>query len=142
KESSSSSASVPSSSTPSISRKRMKSNDVGARTVVAWEYRLDLGLRRVKCKFYEEEFTGGMFMFKHHLARTHQNVGACTRVPEDVKVKMQNILEQNKLNSMKRKGMFMIKEVEKPFKSGKVQQNTLNKIKKDEREKVFQQIAM
>ncbi|GJW92068.1 hypothetical protein Tco_0169621 [Tanacetum coccineum] len=100
KESSSGSASAPSSSAPSASSKRMRSNDVGARPDVAWE-------------------------FKHHLARTHQNVGACTRVPEDVKVKMQNILEQNKLNSMKRKGMFMIKEVEKPFKRGKVQQNTV-----------------
>ncbi|GKA96869.1 mutator type transposase [Tanacetum coccineum] len=69
-------------------------------------------------------------------------LGACTRVPEDVKVKMQNILEQNELNSKKRKGVFMIEEVEQLFKRGKVQQNTLNKIfKKDEREKVFQQIA-
>nr|GEY40874.1 zf-BED domain-containing protein [Tanacetum cinerariifolium] len=127
---------------PFASSKRMRSKAAGARTDVAWEYGLDLGLRRVKCNFCEEEFTGGMFRFKHHLARTHQNVWACTRVPEDVKVKMQNILEQNELNSKKRKGVFMIEEVEKPFKRGKVQQNKLNKIfKKDEREKVCQQIA-
>ncbi|GJR04378.1 zf-BED domain-containing protein [Tanacetum coccineum] len=142
RKSSSGSAPAPSSSAPSASSKRMRGNAAGARTDVAWEYGLDLGLRRVKCKFCQEEFTGGMFRFKHHLARTHQNVGACTRVPEDVKVKMQNILEQNELNSKKRKGIFMIEEVEQPSKRGKVQQNTLNKIfKKDEREKVCQQIA-
>nr|GEZ05088.1 hypothetical protein [Tanacetum cinerariifolium] len=119
RKSSSGSASAPSSSAPSASSKHMRSNAAGARTDVAWEYGLDIGLRRVKCKFCEEEFTGGMFRFKHHLARTHQNVGACTRVPEDVKGKMQNILEQNELNSKKRKGVFMIEEVEKPFKRGK-----------------------
>nr|GEV17807.1 SCAN domain-containing protein [Tanacetum cinerariifolium]GEV20950.1 SCAN domain-containing protein [Tanacetum cinerariifolium] len=142
RKSSSGSVSTPSSFAPSASSKRMRSNAAGARTDVAWEYGLDLGLRRVKCKFCEEEFTGGLFRFKHHLARTHQNVRACTCVPEDVKVKMQKILEQNELNSKKRKGVFMIEEVEQPFKRGKVQQNTLNKIfKKDEREKVCQQIA-
>ncbi|GJZ27990.1 zf-BED domain-containing protein [Tanacetum coccineum] len=63
-----------------------------------------------------EECTGGVFRFKHHLARTHQNVSACTMVLEDVKVKIQNILKQNELNSRKRKGMFTIEEVEQPFK--------------------------
>ncbi|GJT08823.1 SCAN domain-containing protein [Tanacetum coccineum] len=142
----SSSASTPSSSThstvPSANSKRMRSNAAGARTDVAWEYGMDLGCRKVKCNFCMEECTGGVFRFKHHLARTHQNVSACTKVPEDVKVKIQNILEQNELNSRKRKGVFTIEEVEQPFQKGKVQQNTLNKIfKKDEREKVCQQIA-
>ncbi|GKC47174.1 SCAN domain-containing protein, partial [Tanacetum coccineum] len=137
------SASTPSSSTvPSANSKRMRSNAAGARTDVAWEYRIDLGSRKVKCNFCMEECTGGVFRFKHHLARTHQNVSACTMVPEDVKVKIQNILEQSELNSRKRKGVFTIEEVEQPLKRGKLQQNTLNKIfKKDEREKVCQQIA-
>ncbi|GJW58012.1 hypothetical protein Tco_0104743 [Tanacetum coccineum] len=125
----SSSASTPSSSTiPSANSKRMRSNADGARTNVAWEYGIDLGGRKVKCNFCMEECIGGVFRFKHHLARTHQNVSACTMVPEDIKVKIQNILEQNELNSRKRKGVFMIEEVEQPFKRDKVQQNTLNKI--------------
>ncbi|GKF64492.1 zf-BED domain-containing protein, partial [Tanacetum coccineum] len=113
----SSSASTPSSSTvPSANSKRMRSNAAGARTDVAWEYRIDLGSRKVKCNFCMEECTGGVFRFKHHLARTHQNVSTCTMVLEDVKVKIQNILKQNEMNSRKRKGMFTIEEVEQPFK--------------------------
>ncbi|GKE17047.1 SCAN domain-containing protein [Tanacetum coccineum] len=88
----SSSASTPSSSThstvPSANSKCMRSNAAGARTNVAWEYGMDLGCRKVKCNFCMEECTGGVFRFKHHLARTHQNVLAYTKVPEDVKMKI------------------------------------------------------
>ncbi|PWA77576.1 hypothetical protein CTI12_AA222010 [Artemisia annua] len=100
----SSSAYAPSSSyVPSANSRRMRSNAAGARTDVAWDYGVEIGYRRVKCKFCNEECTGGMFRFKNHLARTHQNVTACTNVPKEVKVKIQNILEQNELASKKRK---------------------------------------
>ncbi|GJS24456.1 zf-BED domain-containing protein [Tanacetum coccineum] len=68
--------------------------------------------------------------------KTHQNVSACTMVPEDVKVKIQNILEQNELNSRKRKGVFTIEEVEQPFKRGKLASMDTSEISKT-KEKVF-----
>ncbi|PWA76125.1 hypothetical protein CTI12_AA224090 [Artemisia annua] len=107
----SSAASTPSSSSvPSANSRCKRSNAAGARTDVGWEYGVEVGYRTVKCKFCNEVCTGGMFRFKHHLARTHQNVTACTNVPEEVKVKIQNILEQNELASKKRKGMLTIDE--------------------------------
>ncbi|GJY12721.1 zf-BED domain-containing protein, partial [Tanacetum coccineum] len=42
------------------------------------------------------------------------------RKRQSEKVKIQNILKQNKLNSRKRKGVFTIEEVEQPFKRGTI----------------------
>ncbi|PWA57773.1 hypothetical protein CTI12_AA409670 [Artemisia annua] len=104
----SSAASTPSSSSvPSANSRRMRSNAAGTETDVAWEYGVEVGYRRVKCKFCNEECTG------------HQNVMACNNVPEEVKAKIQNILEQNELASKKRKGVLTIDEVEQPHQRGK-----------------------
>ncbi|PWA88850.1 hypothetical protein CTI12_AA117460 [Artemisia annua] len=85
----SSATSTPSSSSvPSANNRRMRSNAAGARTDVSWEYGVEVGYRKVKCRYCNEECIGGMFRFKHHLARTHQNVTACNNVPQEVKVKI------------------------------------------------------
>nr|GFA81389.1 zf-BED domain-containing protein [Tanacetum cinerariifolium] len=97
----SSSASAPSSSsTPSSanSRKSKRANAPGARTDAAWEHAIDLGQRKVKCKFCSCEFNGGIYRFKHHLARTHKDALACLMVPEDIKVKFQKVVEQMELD--------------------------------------------
>lgn len=95
-----SSSSVP--SAPS-SGKGMRKNARGARKDVAWEYGDDLGDRKVKCKFCSLVFTSGAYRFKHHLARTSNNVLPCSMVPEDVKVKILNVLAHNELSSKKKK---------------------------------------
>ncbi|GJU77250.1 zf-BED domain-containing protein [Tanacetum coccineum] len=135
----SSSASAPSSSSaPSSanSRKSKRVNAPGARTDVV------SGAPRV-------------FRFKHHLARTHKDASACPMVPEDIKVTFQKLVEQMELAASKKRKLFsvdgdeeLLESDDRPrhtdtfvSKKGKVQ-STLNKIyKKDERDKVCQQIA-
>nr|GEY85322.1 hypothetical protein [Tanacetum cinerariifolium] len=154
----SSSASAPSnSSTPSSanSRKSKGANTPGATTDAAWEHAIDLGQRKVKCKFCSCEFTGDIYRFKHHLARTHKDASACLMVPEDIKVKFQKVVEQMELAASKKRRPFSVDEEEELLESddrhnvqilffSKKQkvQSTLNKIyKKDERDKACQQIA-
>nr|GEX17242.1 zf-BED domain-containing protein [Tanacetum cinerariifolium] len=151
-------ASTPSSSsTPSSAnnRKLKRVNALGARTDVGREHAIDLGQRKVKCKFCSCEFTGGIYRFKHHLDRTHEDDSACPVVLEDIKVKFQQVVEQMELAVSKKQKLFSVDEDEELLESddrpthmdtlvskkGKVQ-STLNKIyKKDERDKVYQQIA-
>nr|GEW88131.1 hypothetical protein [Tanacetum cinerariifolium] len=153
-----SSASAPSSSsTPSSanSRKSKRVNAPGARTDAAWEHAIDLGQRKVKCKFCSCEFTGGIYRFKHHLARTHKDALACLMVPEDIKVKFQKVVKQMELAASKKRRPFSVDEEEELLESDDRQkrtdtffskklkvQSTLNTInKKDKRDKVCQQIA-
>ncbi|GJT32624.1 zf-BED domain-containing protein, partial [Tanacetum coccineum] len=101
----SSSASAPSSSSaPSSanSRKSKRVNAPGARIDAGWEHAIDLGQRKVKCKFCSCEFTGGIYRFKHHLARTHKDASACPMVPEDIKVTFQKLVEQMELAASKK----------------------------------------
>ncbi len=96
------------------------------------------------------EFTGGIFRFKHHLARTSNNVGPCLKVPDDVRIKFIRILEsQDELSQKKRRNILSIeKGVDNESlgidnssgrnldrfvsKKGKVQSKTLNAMFKKE----------
>ncbi|KAL4558395.1 hypothetical protein LXL04_036595 [Taraxacum kok-saghyz] len=141
-------------SAPLPTTKRMRKNASGARTDVGWEHGIDLGNRRVKCKYCNSEFSGNVYRLKHHLARTSNNVAPCPQVPEHVSLQFATLLEEISLTAKKKKGVFLIDEDEETYekndrgnlqncatKKGKVQ-NTLNSIyKKGEREKVCQQIA-
>ncbi|GKC96162.1 zf-BED domain-containing protein [Tanacetum coccineum] len=114
----SSSASAPSSSsTPSSANsiQSKRANEPGARTDVGWEHVIDLGQRKVRCRFCGCEFTGGIYRFKHHLARTHKDASACPMVPEDIKVKFQKVVEQMELAKSKKRRQFSVdKEEELP----------------------------
>ncbi|GJS79488.1 zf-BED domain-containing protein [Tanacetum coccineum] len=87
-------------------------NAPGARTDAGWEHAIDLGQRKVKCKFCSCEFTGGIYRFKHHLARTHRDASACPMVPEDIKVKFHKIVEQIELAASKKQRQFSVDEEE------------------------------
>ena len=152
----SSSTSTPTSTTiPSSTRKKMRKNASGARTDVGWEHGMDMGDRKVKCKYCANVYTGGIFWFKYHLARTSQNVGPCSRVPEDVKVQFLTLLEDNDISTKKNRGMSSIDEFKEVYdridkgkgmdsygsKKGKGQSTMNVMFKKDERERVCQQIA-
>ncbi|PWA76661.1 zf-BED domain-containing protein [Artemisia annua] len=116
----SSAASAPSSSTtPSsaTSRKPKRANAPGARTDVGWEYAVEIGKRRVQCKFCSCEFTGGIYRFKHHLARTRKDAAAFPMVPEDVSVKFQKVVEQMELAAEKKPKLYAVDEDEKLFES-------------------------
>ncbi|GKC05162.1 zf-BED domain-containing protein [Tanacetum coccineum] len=110
----SSSASATSSSTHSSanSRKSRRVNAPGARTDVGWEHAIDLGQKMVKCKFCMGEFSGGIYRFKHHLARTHKDARACPMVPEDIKVKFQKLVEQIDLVASKKRRLYSVDEDE------------------------------
>ncbi|GJX03104.1 zf-BED domain-containing protein [Tanacetum coccineum] len=130
-------------------------NDDDWMTRIEILYKTVAGQRKVKCKFCSCEFTGGIYRFKHHLARTHKDASACPMVPEDIKVTFQKLVEQMELAASKKRKLFsvdgdeeLLESDDRPrhtdtfvSKKGKVQ-STLNKIyKKDERDKVCQQIA-
>lgn len=57
---------------------------------LAWEYCVlhYSYSRRVKCKFYEGEFTVGVYHLKHHLAETRNNAKSSLVVPYDIKSTM------------------------------------------------------
>ena len=99
--------------------------------------------------------TSGIFRFKHHLARTRNNVSACEKVLEHVRVQFDRLLEDSDMATKKKRGVFPVDEDDEAYernvrgnnlknfvsKKGKVQR-TLNTIyKKDEWERVCQQIA-
>ncbi|CAN1146832.1 hypothetical protein LINPERHAP2_LOCUS15510, partial [Linum perenne] len=62
-----------------------------------WEYATDIegDSKKTKCKFCSKVFSGGIFRFKHHLARTKENVEPCLSVPDDVRKQMLDILDLN-----------------------------------------------
>nr|GEZ48987.1 glucose/ribitol dehydrogenase [Tanacetum cinerariifolium] len=109
-----SSASAPSSSSPSSTngRKSRRVNAPGARTDVGWGHAIDLGQKKVKCKFCMGEFSGGIYRFKHHLARTHKDAGTCPMVPEDIKLKFQKVVEQMDLAASKKRRLHLVDEDE------------------------------
>ncbi|CAH1419143.1 unnamed protein product [Lactuca virosa] len=111
--------------------------------------------RKVKCKFCNSVCSGGIFRFKHHLARTRNNVAPCDKVPENVRLEFCRLLEENDMVTKKKRGAFSASEDDEVYerqargnnlennvtKKGKVQ-STMNSIfKKEERERVCQQIA-
>ncbi|KAJ9561078.1 hypothetical protein OSB04_006238 [Centaurea solstitialis] len=151
----SSSASTPSTtSMPSSTSKRMRKNAAGAGARTGWEHGIDMGDRKVKCKFCDNVYTSGINRFKHHLARTGQNVGPCTKVPEDVTIKFLKLLEDNETSTKKKRGILSIGEsqevhnmtdkgrgMDKVSMKGKGQSTINAMFKKDDRERVCQQIA-
>jgi len=50
----------------------------------------------VKCKYCSYTYWGGVATMKHHLARTKQNVIACTYVPDDVREMILKLLKIKK----------------------------------------------
>nr|KAJ0223190.1 hypothetical protein LSAT_V11C200055810 [Lactuca sativa] len=50
--------------------------------------------------------TSGIFRFKHHLARIHNNVSACGKVPRNVRLQFSRLLEANDMATKKREVYF------------------------------------
>ncbi|CAN1185291.1 hypothetical protein LINPERHAP2_LOCUS37467 [Linum perenne] len=76
---------------------KRKKNAAGSRKDPGWEYATDIDgdSKKTKCKFCSKVFSGGIFRFKHHLARTKENVEPCLSVPDDVRKQMLDILDLN-----------------------------------------------
>ncbi|CAN1824896.1 hypothetical protein LINPERHAP1_LOCUS30946, partial [Linum perenne] len=74
-----------------------KKNAPGSRRDPGWEYATDIDgdSKKTKCKFCSKVLTGGIFRFKHHLARTKENVEPCLSVPDDVRKQMLDVLDLN-----------------------------------------------
>ncbi|CAN1183504.1 hypothetical protein LINPERPRIM_LOCUS41629 [Linum perenne] len=71
--------------TASASKSRQpkrKKNAPGSRRDPGWEYATDIDgdSKKTKCKFCSKVLSGGIFHFKHHLARTKENVEPCLSV--------------------------------------------------------------
>ncbi|CAN0912635.1 hypothetical protein LINGRAPRIM_LOCUS566 [Linum grandiflorum] len=76
---------------------KRKRNAPGSRRDPGWEYDTDVdgNSKKTKCKFCSKVFSGGIFRFKHHIAKTKENVEPCLSVPADVKLKMLQLLDFN-----------------------------------------------
>ncbi|CAN1725854.1 hypothetical protein LINPERHAP1_LOCUS258 [Linum perenne] len=86
--------------TASASKSRQpkrKKNAPGSRRDPGWEYATDIDgdSKKTKCKFCSKVLSGGIFRFKHHLARTKENVEPCLSVPDDVRKQMLDVLDLN-----------------------------------------------
>ncbi|CAH1414556.1 unnamed protein product [Lactuca virosa] len=151
----SSSRSAPTTTSAPSTTSKMRKNASGARTDPGWQHGLDLHDRKVKCKFCNSVCSVGIFIFKHHLARTRNNVAPCDKVPENIRLEFCRLLEENDMVTKKKRGAFSTSEDDEVYekqargnnlennvtKKGKVQ-STMNSIfKKEERERVSQQIA-
>ena len=93
-------------SSTSNSRKETRKNAPGIRSDIGWEYGIDVdnNSKKVRCKFYEKVFSGGIYRFKNHLACTHKDVKPCKQVPNDVRQKMLGMLVKNiEISEKKRK---------------------------------------
>ncbi|CAN1826138.1 hypothetical protein LINPERHAP1_LOCUS31422 [Linum perenne] len=86
-----------STSTSKSKQLKRKKNAPGSRKDPGWEYAtgLDGDSKKTKCKFCSKVLSGGIFRFKHHLARTKENVEPCLSVPDDVRKQMLDILDLN-----------------------------------------------
>ncbi|PNY00867.1 DNA binding protein, partial [Trifolium pratense] len=74
---------------------------------VGWQHGIavDGKASKVKCNYCNEEYSGGVFRFKHHLAGTHKYVAPCRAVPNDVRQQMLDVvnkLQSNRIEKRKR----------------------------------------
>ncbi|CAN1121516.1 hypothetical protein LINPERPRIM_LOCUS2227, partial [Linum perenne] len=85
-----------------------KKNAPGSRRDPGWEYATDIDgdSKKTKCKFCSKVLSGGIFCFKHHLARTEENVEPCLSVPDDVRKQMLDVLDLNLEAKEARKNCF------------------------------------
>ncbi|CAH1440741.1 unnamed protein product [Lactuca virosa] len=151
----SSSGSAPTTSSAPSTTSKMRKNASGARTDPGWLHGLDMHDRKVKCKFCNSVCSGGIFRFKHHLGRTRNNVAPCDKVPENVRLEFYRLLEENDMVTKKKRGAFSASEDDEVYerqargnnlennvtKKGKVQRTMKSIFKKEEGERVCQQIA-
>ncbi|CAN0904196.1 hypothetical protein LINGRAHAP2_LOCUS22955 [Linum grandiflorum] len=81
----------------SSKQRKRKRNAPGSRRDPGWEYAIDMegDSRKTKCKFCSKVYSGGIFRFKHHLAKTQENVEACVQAPDDVRLKILQLLDFN-----------------------------------------------
>ncbi|KAK8926167.1 hypothetical protein KSP39_PZI018649 [Platanthera zijinensis] len=87
---------VGSSNAPSSANKGSKTskNAPGSKNDNGWKYGIPIeeDARKIRCKFCEKTFSGGIYRLKHHLAGTKKDVGACRAVPAEVKKEMREIV--------------------------------------------------
>ncbi|CAN1841200.1 hypothetical protein LINPERHAP1_LOCUS36386 [Linum perenne] len=76
---------------------KRRKNAPGSRKDPGWEYATDIegDSKKTKCKFCSKVLSGGIFRFKHHLARTKENVEPYLSVPDDVRKQMLDVLDLN-----------------------------------------------
>ena len=61
----------------------------------AWAHctTVDMGQRKVKCKYCERTISGGVYRFKQHLAGKKGEVAACARVPSEIRIQFAEFLK-------------------------------------------------
>ncbi|GKV36747.1 hypothetical protein SLEP1_g44844 [Rubroshorea leprosula] len=94
-----------------------RKNAPGNRSDVGWEhgYEVEGGdsrTRKVRCKYCDKEISGGIYRFKHHLAGTRKDTGACLKVPKNVKKDMLDVLVKSSERTEEKKKGFGTRDEE------------------------------
>ncbi|XP_057443963.1 uncharacterized protein LOC130736134 [Lotus japonicus] len=65
---------------------------------MGWKHGVDIegNARKVKCNYCPKIVSGGIFRFKHHLAGSSEDSEPCVGVPEDVRLVMQDFVDNAK----------------------------------------------
>ncbi|KAK7274607.1 hypothetical protein RIF29_15703 [Crotalaria pallida] len=82
-----------------------RKNAPGNRTDIGWKHGKDIegNARKVKCNYCLKVVSGGIYRFKHHLARTREDAEPCPVVSDEVKELMLKVVTEAKEASKKRK---------------------------------------
>src|ERR1044072_10008413 len=91
-----------------------RKNAPGNRSDIGWQHGSDVDgdAKKVKCNYCPKIVTAGISRFKHHLAGTNVGTEPCLQVPDEVKKKMSEAIDQAKEAAMKKRRMIQIDEEE------------------------------
>ena len=107
-------------SSSSVARSKYK-NAPGNKTDIGWKHGIDVGGngKKVKCKYCSKIVSGGVFIFKRHLAGTREYSKSCATVLDEIKLLMMKIVAESKAAKEKKNRLNSIDEDEESAEGAK-----------------------
>ncbi|KAG4907183.1 hypothetical protein JHK82_055845 [Glycine max] len=104
----------------SVARSKYK-NAPGNKTDIGWKHGIDVGGngKKVKCKYCSKIVSGGVFIFKRHLAGTREYSKSCATVLDEIKLLMMKIVAESKAAKEKKNRLNSIDEDEESAEGAK-----------------------
>ncbi|XP_058775073.1 uncharacterized protein LOC131649323 [Vicia villosa] len=86
-------------------------NAPGNKSDPAWKHALPVpNSKKWKCKFCREDFSGGVYRIKHHLAGTSKDVKPCRAVPDEVKKEIVTVVVELQTKLIQKSNLYDIEE--------------------------------
>ncbi|CAI0443973.1 unnamed protein product [Linum tenue] len=97
-------------SVPGSKAKAKHKNAAGTRGDPGWDHGIDLDGNgvRVKCNYCQNEYKGGIYRLKNHLAGNKVNVEACLSVPDAVRNQFRELWDAKEEAKAKKGKIYMI----------------------------------